>query len=187
MRFFLAVFPPPEVQALADRAIQSLRRAGDGVAWVRRENLHVTLRFLGELDAGAAARAEEAAREAGAAHAAFGARLGPAGAFPSARKARVLWFGLLEGAEPMAQLAQSLERSLASRGFEPDAREFAPHLTIGRLRAPGDWTRELVGFAPPFDGLDSRFGVRAIDVVESALSTRGSTYRVRARAPLAGA
>ena len=187
MRLFLAVFPPPQTQALAHDLIEQLRAPRDGVSWVKRENLHVTLRFLGDVDADGAKRAEDAAREAARATAPFGALFGPPGAFPTAKKARVLWLGLVEGVEPFTRMANALEAALTTRGFEPEDREFTPHLTLGRVREPGaDWTARLVAAPSLRDSTNARFTVSEIAVVESTLGSGGAAYRVRATAPLGG-
>lgn len=183
MRLFLAVFPPPAAQKLAAQEIEKLRRAGDGVSWVKPDNLHYTLRFIGDVGEDGAKRVAEAAREAAAAHDAFGVAFGPPGAFPTAKKARVIWLGLNHGNEPFAQLAASLETALEKRGFEPEGREFSPHLTLGRVREAADWTSRLVTAGAP-EGNAARFAVEAIAVVESQLSSGGSIYTVREEARL---
>ena len=103
MRLFIAVFPPPDVQNAAYRAADPLRPGHDAVAWVKKENLHYTMRFLGEVDDAGATNAAAAMREAAASRPKFAAALGGFGAFPSAKRARVLWIGMLQGAEPMRQ------------------------------------------------------------------------------------
>ena len=184
MRLFLAVFPPEATQDLAAAAIEKLRKPGDGVSWVKPENLHYTLRFIGDVGEDGARRVAEAAREAAGAHAAFGVALGPPGAFPTARKARVIWLGLNHGNEPFAQLAASLESALERRGFEAEGREFSAHLTLGRVREPGrDWTARLVAAGSP-EGPAARFAVESIAVVESQLASGGSIYTVREEANL---
>src|SRR5262245_9221826 len=110
LRVFLAIFPPPRVQAAAAAAIERLRRPDDRVSWVKPDNLHYTLRFLGEVGESGARRAAEAASEAASAHIAFDAALGPLGAFPAGKKARVLWVGLAEGEAPMVSLARQVEQ-----------------------------------------------------------------------------
>jgi len=173
LRVFLAIFPPSQVQAAAAAAIARLRAPGDRVSWVKRESLHYTLRFLGEVEESDALCAGEAAAEAAAAHRAFDAALGGLGAFPEAGRARVLWVGLSEGEEPMLALARDVERSLERRGFEPEARPFAAHLTIGRVRDPGrDWTEALVEVAPPA----ARWRVDRVLLIRSTLSPEGSRY-----------
>ena len=186
MRTFLAVFPPSQAQEAAHRVIERLRRPDDDVSWVRRENLHYTLRFLGELDEGAVARLIEAARRGVAGRPPFPATLGAAGAFPSARRARVLWLGLSEGADALTGLATGMERALVGHGFEAAERPFSPHLTLGRVRRrEHDWSQRLAGVAAGFEGERApSFMVDRVAVVGSTLSPGGSIYRVRAEAPL---
>jgi len=184
MRLFLAVFPPPEVQRAAFAIEGELRRSGDGVSWVKLENLHYTLRFLGELGEDGARRAAEAAAETAAGVREFPADLGELGAFPNARRARVLWVSLSEGAEPLAGLARGLEEGLKRRGFGRADQRFSAHLTLGRVRTPGpDWTGRLAEVKRP-DSVSTRFTVDRLLLMESKLSPRGSTYTVRSEARL---
>lgn len=179
-RLFLAVFPPPEAQAAAASAAAALRAPGDGVSWVQRENLHYTLRFLGDLGADGARRAGEAAREAAADHAPFEAALGAFGCFPNARRARVVWIGLTAGDQPLRALARALEAALHRRGFGRADKPFAPHLTVGRLRTPGDWSARLAAARP----VEARFAVDRLRLVASTLSPRGSLYETVVEARL---
>lgn len=174
-RLFLAVFPPPEAQAAAAAAADALRAAAPHmpVSWVRRENLHFTLRFLGDCDPGQAGRAEAALTQAAAAAGAFEATLGGYGAFPSPRRARVLWRGMDAGAGALSSLAESLEAALAARGFGPADKPFAPHLTLGRVRQPGDWSEALAAAAP--EPLPFRVGAAAL--VRSTLGPGGPEYQ----------
>lgn len=182
MRLFLAVFPTPEAQAVAARATDALRatRGGNSVSWVKRENLHFTLRFLADQDDAGLARALLAAREAAAARAPFEVALGGLGAFPTAKRARVLWAGLEDGAEAMRKLSVTLEKALAKHGFPAADHDFEPHLTLGRVRTPADWTERLVKAASP----EVRFKVERIVLVQSALAPGGSRYDVVGEAPL---
>jgi len=187
LRIFLAVFPSSAAQQVAARAIDALRHPEDRVSWVKPENLHYTVRFLGDLGEDGARRAAEAAVEAISDHTAFDAALGEPGAFPSPRKARVLWIGLREGAERLVALAKSVEAALERRGFEPEGRRFEAHLTIGRVRQAGvDWTDALQRAAAVVAeaGEAGRFGVDRVVTVHSQLSPKGSIYTVRAEARL---
>ncbi|HET9325676.1 MAG TPA: RNA 2',3'-cyclic phosphodiesterase [Candidatus Eisenbacteria bacterium] len=187
LRIFLAVFPPPATQAAAERRIERLKQPDDHVSWVKRDNLHYTLRFLGDLGADGARRAAEAARAAAEAQPAFDACLGGLGAFPNARKARVLWLGLSKGGESLSALARAVEAALQKKGFGRADRPFASHLTIGRVRTPGrDWTDALEAAAAPQDEDGARFRVDRVLVVHSQLSPKGSIYSVRAEVPLRG-
>ncbi|TMQ69753.1 MAG: RNA 2',3'-cyclic phosphodiesterase [Candidatus Eisenbacteria bacterium] len=184
MRIFLAVFPSPGAQGVAAAAIERLRRPGDGVSWVKRENLHYTLRFMGELGASGLKRVVAAAREGVADHRRFEAALGSAGAFPDAARARVLWLGLSVGGEALVALARSVEEALRRRGFERADHAFTAHLTIGRVRIRDqDWGPRLSGVSLEADPL-ARFVVDTVAVVESTLSPKGSRYEARAEAIL---
>jgi 2'-5' RNA ligase len=189
VRLFLAVFPPPAVRAAAHAAAEALRRAGPArasVSWVKAENLHYTLRFLGEVGEDGARRAAEAAGDAAAAVPAFDAHLGGLGAFPNPERARVLWIGLSAGAEALTALAHALDRALKPRGFGAPDHPFSPHLTLGRVREPGGGWSEALSRTPAPAGPHARFAVDRLCVVESTLSPKGSTYTVRAEAPLRG-
>ena len=165
MRIFLAVFPSAEAQGAAAAVIERLRRPADGVSWVKRDNLHYTLRFMGDLGEGGLARVVEAAREGVAGHARFDATLGAAGAFPTARRARVLWLGLAEGGEALTGVARSVEEALRRKGFDRADHPFKSHLTIGRVRERDqDWTARLNGVAA--EGA-TRFPVDRVCVVKS--------------------
>jgi RNA 2',3'-cyclic 3'-phosphodiesterase len=158
------------------------------VSWVKAENLHYTVRFLGDLGEDGARRAAEAAASAASEHRGFDARLGALGAFPRADKARVLWIGLAEGGEALTALAGSVEAALRRKGFERADRPFEPHLTLGRVRDPRhDWAAALEGAAAGVIGEDAaRFRVERVLVVHSRLSPKGSIYSVRADAALTG-
>jgi 2'-5' RNA ligase len=182
MRVFLAVFPSAAAQAAAAAVIERLRRPGDGIAWVKRENLHYTVSFLGELGEDGVARAEAAAREGARGHRRFTAALGDAGAFPEARRARVIWLGLAEGGEALTSLARSVEQALRTEKFDRDGRPFTPHLTLGRARAGDrDWSGSLAGVSAQ---AGASFTVDRVVVVQSTLAPRGSRYQVRAEAAL---
>ena len=180
MRLFIAVFPPPDVQSIAYRAADPLRPGHDAVAWVRKGNLHYTMRFLGDVDEAGAVNAAAAMHEAAASRPRFAAVLGGFGAFPSAKRARVLWIGMLQGAEPMRLLASTLDQALVRHGFEAADESFEPHLTVGRVRVPGDWTTRLLD-AP---AAEARFQVDRLQLVKSVLAPGGSKYETIEEATL---
>lgn len=183
MRVFVAVFPPAGVQDAAAAHIETLKSRGSGVSWVRRDNLHFTMRFLGEIGEEETKDVIDAARLAANLTPAFTASLGSVGAFPSSRRARVLWLGMDTGGPELVALAQRLDGALERKGWEPEGRPFAAHLTIGRVREPGDWSAALGIAAPP----SPPFRVEHLAVIQSQLHPKGSIYTVLENAPLAAA
>lgn len=178
MRLFFAVFPPPDVARAVSETVEALRRPGDGVSWVKTDNVHYTLRFLGELGESRAAAAARAGEAAVVGLSRFALKLGGPGAFPSARKPRVLWLGATEGGEELGILARSLEEALRRERFEPADRPFAPHLTLGRVRDPGGGGAAgavaeafLRGAFPA-----ASFPVESLLLIHSTLHPQGSRY-----------
>ena len=184
MRLFVALNIPPELRVAAWVAVEPLRTAlPTGVAWVREDALHVTLRFLGEQpdtvpDALAAALAPELARAERPT-----VRLEKVDAFPSMRRPRVLWLGGPANSA-LARLYQEVQGACATLGFEPEPRPFELHVTLGRVR-PGARVdpAELARGAEQVR-LDAEFVASSVDVMESVLGPGGSRYRVVAAVPI---
>lgn len=178
----MAVLLPSAIRADLTRATAALR-ALEGVRPVRTEQLHLTLRFIGEVDRGLEAPLARAISDATEAQPRFPIRLGGAGAFPSERRARVLWVGV-EEAPALAALQRSVEEAVVRVGVAPDPRPFRPHVTVGRIRRP-----------PPPVGLvgaiarvrfDATVDVRRVSLMRSELLSRGARHTEVAACPLAG-
>jgi len=180
-RTFVAVFPPPEVSARISAVIDTLRKPGDGVSWVRSANLHYTLRFLGDLSPDDVEAARRCASVAARACTPFQVTLGPQGMFPNSKQPRVLWLGALAGADALVALAHALEDALASERFPPADKPFAPHLTVGRVRDRADAASVGVRFAAADFSGGSSFEVADLAVVRSTLAAGGSRYEVIGR------
>ncbi|RFS84469.1 RNA 2',3'-cyclic phosphodiesterase [Actinomadura spongiicola] len=140
MRLFVALVPPPDVLDELEEAVRPHRDAVPGLRWVRRELLHVTLTFLGEVDDRTLARLLPRLERAVARHERMSLSLAGAGAFPgSGTHARVLWTGLFGDRRGMARLAASTTAAGRRVGTLPDKhRGFRPHLTLARSRRPVD-------------------------------------------------
>jgi 2'-5' RNA ligase len=141
-RAFVAVLLDETTRAAVAVPIERLRPLSKAVAWVPAENLHLTLKFLGEQ---ADARLDEAALaidEAAATVQRFTLALQGVGGFPGMERPRIVWVGVAEGALPLRALQARVEAALGQRGFSPDARPWHPHLTIGRVFDPRRWRRD---------------------------------------------
>ena len=184
MRTFIGVFPPPALQQAIAERIDAVRRPGDGISWVKRDNLHFTLRFLGELTP---ARVERVARAAAAAVAgapAFEASIGAAGAFPDFRRPQVLFFHVENGSAALETLARSADEALLREGFGSADKPFRAHLTVGRVRDRGGAASRDAVERLRAERLALSFTVRALLVVHSRLDPGGSIYRPIGEYPL---
>ncbi len=178
MRTFVAVFPPPEVRRALVGAARELPVAGE-VRWARPENVHLTLKFLGDVSKDALGRVAEALERVRGRHEPFEAEPSGFGAFPSAKRARILWAGIGEGSEPLRALAKDVEASLEPLGFVRENRSYLPHLTLGRARR-----RPVVLGAVETPSTVPGFTVRHMELIQSVRGVAGVTYSTLATYPL---
>jgi 2'-5' RNA ligase len=135
VRLFFAIELVDALRTALDHAIAPLRAAEPELSWVRAEKLHLTMKFLGEVDDAGADRLAAAADAVAARHAPFEMTLGGVGAFPNFRRARVVWMGV--GIEPRLELLHhDLEVACGEAGFEVEGRPYRPHITLARVRSP---------------------------------------------------
>ena len=170
-RAFVAVRPPERVLDDVARVVEGLEVPN--VRWTARGQWHVTLQFLGnhaDVDAVAHALTSLALRSGRA-------QLGGGGAFPSARRARVLWLGLREGGEWFGQCAAAVGALLAPLGHEPETRPFHAHLTLARSKTPADLRPvvERLGDAP----VGEAWTTDEVVLYESRLKRSGAEYEPR--------
>lgn len=144
-RLFVGLPLPREYQDGLAALTRSLGPAAPGqCSWTRPGNWHVTLKFLGETPLEALPDVHAAL--SAVAWEPFALRAGGGGFFPSAKRPRVLWVGVARGAPELRALAGQVDGALAMAGFAPEAREFAAHLTVARIKfsRPGsDWKTTL--------------------------------------------
>lgn len=182
IRGFVAVLLPDDVRARLAATAAELRPRAPKLAWVRTDNLHLTLRFLGAVDPGALQRVREAVAVAATAVRPFTATLGGLGGFPPGRAPRVVWAGVLGGRDELAALHAALEAALVARGIPGESRAFHAHVTLARARD----ARGAAGLAPVL-GTGPAFGevrVTALHLMRSELERGGARYSVLADAPL---
>jgi RNA 2',3'-cyclic 3'-phosphodiesterase len=189
-RLFVAVPVPPGALEACRALIDGVRTgpAGRNARWVRTENLHLTLRFLGPVAPDRVADVAAAAREAAAARAGFAVTLSGAGVFPAAGRPRALWLGITEGAEALGALAATLDRALADRGWPHDARPYRPHLTVARTDASSavGGAAAATSLVAAASGWRVSFAVDRVVVYRSHLGGGPPRYEPLDEAPLSG-
>jgi 2'-5' RNA ligase len=179
-RLFFAVELPPEARAEALRVASELSdRLPETARSTPEENLHLSLKFIADLDADRIPKLLASAAPKLAPVAPFEVRLQGSGAFPSLRAARVVWIGVGEGGPLLARLARKLDASAARQGAPRERRPYRAHLTLARLREP---TELAVDSLPVPESL--AFTVDEVVLYESRLSSAGVTHVPLTRLPL---
>lgn len=134
VRGFLAIKLAPETDLEIQKAVSRWAYLGKGVKWVKPDNVHLTLKFLGNLTENQVARVSETLRIICAGTAPFKLELGSPGVFPNLRSPKILWLGLRGQLDCLEKFRNHVEKTLAKQGFEPNSRPFIPHITIGRIK-----------------------------------------------------
>jgi len=171
-----------KLQQTLHEAIKALHPAR--LRWVPPPNIHVTVKFYGNLFEDQLPAVVDAAREAARGVRPFALVARGLGAFPSAERPRVIWVGLRDGADALSELRERLEEASWALGFEREERPFHPHVTLGRVSGGKVDLSELVAEHAEADGLVST--VEELVIYESRLSRRSAEYVARARVPLQG-
>ncbi len=176
MRLFIAVELTEEIKDKIEEQINRLKRMGGNIRWVKRNALHITLKFLGEVAPGRVESIERAMDRAASKISSFSLELRGCGRFPlDSPRPRVLWVGV-EEPEEISRLQEILEDELLREGFQKETRAFHPHVTMGRVKGSSA-LRKIVG---EIDELrDEDFGrvvVKRIVLFRSRLTPDGPIY-----------
>jgi 2'-5' RNA ligase len=164
--------------------IGRLRDVAREVAWVAEPNLHITLKFLGQVDEARIPAIVDALQATASRRPPFDVVVRGLGAFPSAARPRVVWAGL-EDVGALGALAGEVDAALAALGFLPESRPFAAHVTLGRLREPRRNPALAAALAGPVEL--GRLAVTRVSLMRSDLSNSGTRYTELAGVLLAGA
>jgi len=187
LRTFVAIEIGSANRARAEELIETFRAAEADVKWVGPENLHLTLKFLGEVKSRETHRVCEAVQRGAAKVDPFEFELRGAGAFPNARRPRTLWIGGGMGEEEMIALHDHVDAALGKLGFRKEHRRFHPHLTIGRVRRGGPGVVELGQLVEQYVNFSAgRVSVRQAVIFSSQLTGSGPIYEALGRAKLGG-
>ena len=179
IRAFIAVPASDQVRLLVKEVTEKLRWVGADVKWVESENVHITVKFLGNISEDDAASLGPALSGALTDVSGFDVTVEKAGTFPGGRKApRVVWLGLGEGFEALKDVARRVEDACAGLGFEREKRSFKAHLTIGRVRRDSPKLLDLGEAVAGIEFKPLKLAVDRVNLTRSRLSPRGPTYTV---------
>lgn len=182
MRCFVAIPLPADVREGVAAVQRQAREACGSVdmRWIAPTSMHLTLKFLGNVPADRLDAIREVLTSCVAGSHLPRVSLSGVGAFPSPRRAQVVWLGVAEGAAAVGDLAAAIDGTLAPLGFEPEARPFAAHLTLGRVRAPrrgADLRGALAALCRVHAG---SWTPHSVVLYESHLRPSGAVHEVRA-------
>jgi 2'-5' RNA ligase len=180
LRSFVAVEIPAEIQSALASSSAPLQKALPKplVRWVAPQNVHLTLKFLGDVSSANLQRLAEALKVEAVAHEIFTISVGGLGAFPNPRRARVIWIGL-DAPAALLTLLRGVEAVTSRLGFASEERPFSPHLTIGRVGQDVSGI-ELQRIRNALEGTSigalGTFRVDAVQIFKSDLQPGGSVY-----------
>ena len=176
IRAFLALELPDSLRPGLAQVQEDLKRSRAEVRWVAVGNIHLTMKFFGNVPDDEIGSLALAAREVAAEAAPLQLQVTGAGAFPSPQAPRVVWVGLGGDLVPLTQLFYRLEKEFAALGYLPEGRAFNPHLTLGRVKSPVNRDRlaKLLATMPSLNW--PPFTVKELILFQSVLSPQGSKY-----------
>jgi RNA 2',3'-cyclic 3'-phosphodiesterase len=183
-RVFCAVELSDDVRSRLQRHIEQLRKEVPDAAasWSRVENIHLTLKFLGNVGVERIAAISAAASRAVKGFAPFEIGVGTTGVFPKPSRAQVLWVGVSDPSGKLLKLQQKLESECTAEGLAKEDRAYRPHLTIARLRKP-DGARQLADAHLKMEFEPAEIELNELIVFRSELSSKGSRYTPISRHP----
>jgi 2'-5' RNA ligase len=136
IRSFIAVDIPGSVRDKLDDLLSKLKRSQADVKWAKSKSIHITLKFLGNVEEARLPKIEEIMGRVAENIEPFTVSIEGTGVFPNDRRPHVLWVGVRKGSEKLTRLAEDLDSCLSVLGFEREKRSYSPHLTLGRVRSP---------------------------------------------------
>ena len=177
MRTFIAVPMSQQCHDLLGDLQGKMRPLGADVRWVATSSIHLTLKFLGEIDPALVPRLVDSLRNSSAGVSPFKLRLQGLGGFPNVRSPRVIWCGVEGETDRLLLLQEKVEKACADLGFTPENRPFHPHLTLGRVQGKRNLQQLLdyIKIAPDFE---QGFDADRYHLFKSVLTPRGAIYTV---------
>jgi len=175
MRTFVAIELPRELTSKIDQLQSALKKTNADVSWVKPQNVHITLKFLGEVREEKIEEVYQATEKSVKGLRNFPVNLQGLGGFPNLKRPRVIWIGVEKGKEILAELYPKVEEEFFKIGFDKENRAFTPHLTIGRVKSP----KNLEGLASEINKTTFEtedFKVQEVVVMKSTLLPTGAVY-----------
>ena len=175
MRSFIAIELPGEVKSALSDLQREFKECGADVRWVKPDNIHLTLKFLGDIHEDTIGAVQKIMEGACKGYSSFHLELHGAGTFPHMKSPRVVWAGL-QDTDILDRLQNDIEGGLSTAGFKKEARRFVPHLTLGRFRSMQKRTQLLEKIGKYEEKQICSFAVNSVVLMKSALNPTGAQY-----------
>ena len=183
MRIFIAVDLPAKIQAEVSTFQDALKHTRASINWTRPESLHLTLKFLGEIEESRLSKIVNVVQSVTDSHRQMTLCLTGIGVFPHLRNPRIFWVGLDGETEKYASLAEEIDLRLFELGFPREERSYKPHLTIGRFKSPLG-ASELISHGLEYPLPVLSFRISEVTIMRSLLSPRAAVYTPLFKCPL---
>ncbi len=177
IRTFTAVEVWPEIRERARMLINRFKDTTAKVAWVKPDQMHLTMNFLGDVPMNEIPAVCKAVDEATASFQPFDVEMAGVGVFPSYDNPRTIWLGVGDGSDQLISLHTALQDRLGDLGFRIEARRFHPHLTLGRVRSIPEGPGQLAGLIKQHADFEAGpMMVSEVTVFSSELGREGPRY-----------
>jgi len=186
IRCFIAVEISRPVLVEIEEYINQLRPLASNIRWTKTSGMHVTLKFLGEIPESQVESVKDRLAPIRLPHQAFNLTAQGSGFFPSRNNPRIIWIGLDQDEErSLFRIHQWVDDVMEPLNFQREKRRFSPHITVGRVKNPGNFTK-LISYleANPFPA--TTFSVDSVNLMRSRLKPEGAEYSVLESYPLRG-
>lgn len=187
MRTFIAIELPPEIKEALAQLQEQLKASGADIKWVKPQNIHLTLKFLGDTNEKKIAPIMRILEETACNKPVFTIRVSSLGAFPGLNSIRVIWAGIDRGDAIACQIAKDLEGRIASIGIPKEKRPFSSHITIGRAKSglnSDKLARDIEILGKALAGKNMEASVKKITLFKSTLTPGGPAYEALKAASL---
>jgi 2'-5' RNA ligase len=186
IRAFVAIALPPDVRDVLLRVQTAIKAYNLKLKWVQPQNIHLTLKFLGDVPATQIDTIHQHCREASDNVRPLALTAQGLGVFPGLRRPRVLWAGVGGASDRLKVLHSEIEQGLASCGYPPERKAFRAHLTLARIKAPVAPALLAEALANQANYTPQPFNVTALTLMQSRLTPSGAIYTPLKTIPLAG-
>ena len=187
IRSFLAFELPLEIKNIVARVSGELRQSTLNARWVKVDNIHLTVVFMGSIETEDIPAIARGVQEVCQTYAPFDISLKGIGCFPNTRSPRVLWLGLDGDLEPLSEFRDALQGHLTGFGIKEEKRKFKPHLTLARFRKPKKMDAKEDQLLSKYEDISSAVcSLKELILFKSDLKPTGAVYTKVESWPLMG-